>query len=544
MIDGTTRRQLLKTMSTATFLALGGGVLSACSRSGGASGADVVLTVAGGVAGFDAMPTAKEQKANPSTKAYADALSAWLKDNPGVRTKQVSLNVWDQQALSTAITGGTAPAAFPADVVSAWNQAQLAAASKQGLFADVTDQLKAHKVEENLTDYAKPIFMRKKVGDRFFVAPRVYNVGTGIHYRLDLIRQAGLKEPTPDWTWDDVRELARGLTTESRKGMVLQGSGVNGPMNADGMDFHAHVPAPETGWNWRWDYLGQADRWIPLIQGARDMIFKDQSILSDVSMTDTDARAAFVRGDVAMQHNTVVYYDVPPGTEDAPTDLAKKLGKPIWDVVGWTTEPVGRNGRGSATQGQVDTVGFSPDLAGEALDKSVSLLAYMQTEGWVRQRTAVYEATKDPQRVFVQEDITPVYKGLLEKLPSSPDEAWGEPFMDQVRRAAQIPLVPSDVWFFPAEANQGPTTTVRDDMTSRWANERGDIDLRADLTNLGATLNKQAASFTSSTGDDEFVKNALAFYEANAEYWQENAPEYYQNVFRDWYEDTVMPALK
>lgn len=209
MIDGTTRRQLLKTMSTATFLALGGGVLSACSRSGGASGADVVLTVAGGVAGFDAMPTAKEQKANPSTKAYADALSAWLKDNPGVRTKQVSLNVWDQQALSTAITGGTAPAAFPADVVSAWNQAQLAAASKQGLFADVTDQLKAHKVEENLTDYAKPIFMRKKVGDRFFVAPRVYNVGTGIHYRLDLIRQAGLKEPTPDWTWDDVRELAR-----------------------------------------------------------------------------------------------------------------------------------------------------------------------------------------------------------------------------------------------------------------------------------------------------------------------------------------------
>ncbi len=28
------------------------------------------------------------------------------------------------------------------------------------------------------------------------------------------------------------------------------------------------------------------------------------------------------------------------------------------------------------------------------------------------------------------------------------------------------------------------------------------------------------------------------------QYWKENAPDYYQNVFKGWYESTVLPALR
>jgi hypothetical protein len=115
--------------------------------------------------------------------------------------------------------------------------------------------------------------------------------------------------------------------------------------------------------------------------------------------------------------------------------------------------------------------------------------------------------------------------------------------MDQVRRAAKTPLVPKDYWYFPAETNPQPANTIREDMRSRWANERGSVDVRADLQKLTDTRNQQAASFTSSIPDDVFVKGAKEMYKAQADYFRSNAPGYYDSTFKGWYEDTVLPAL-
>src|SRR5687768_9928567 len=84
------RRAVLKAMAAGGMLAFGGGALASCSKGGGGSGAgeavDVTLTTFDGWP-FGRMPTAAEQKANPSTKAYAQVLKQWLDKNPGVTIK-------------------------------------------------------------------------------------------------------------------------------------------------------------------------------------------------------------------------------------------------------------------------------------------------------------------------------------------------------------------------------------------------------------------------------------------------------------------------
>jgi ABC-type glycerol-3-phosphate transport system substrate-binding protein len=544
--DGvSSRRAVLKAMVAGGMVAFGGGALVSCSKGGGGSGAgeavDVTLTTHDGWP-FGVMPSAKEQKDDPGLKAYAGVLDKWMKDNPGVKIKNSALDVWNQEALTTAITGGTAPSAFPGDVIGGWNRANVRSAMLQGLVAETTEYIERYKVEDDLEDYAKPIWEKWAIDGKYFASPWIYNVGTGLHYRIDLIKEKGLKEPTPEWTWDDVRELAKGLTEGKRKGIVLQRWGLDMGLNADGMDFLSTIPAPQNNWNWEWDYSSRADEWVPLIERLRAMIFEDRSVLADVSFADGDTLAAFFRQDVAMHNNSVVYFTA--SGDNAPADMAKKLDKPVWEVQGWMTQPVGMNGRNNGTQGQVDLVGFSPDLDDDALDKGMSLLIYRQQAGWIAEKKAVFESTNDPTQVYAWADFMPLYKGNLEAVPSSPEEAWGETFMNEVRRAGQTPIAPNEAFYFPPEPNAAPTATVREDMTSRWTSERGSLDLRGDLQKLDNTRNQQAQSFTSGVADEEFIEAASGYFEAHAEYWQENAPDYYESVFRDWYEGTVLPALK
>ncbi len=56
-------------------------------------------------------------------------------------------------------------------------------------------------------------------------------------------------------------------------------------------------------------------------------------------------------------------------------------------------------------------------------------------------------------------------------------------------------------------------------------------------------MNQQAASFTSEIPDDQFIAGAKAFYDAQAAYWEANSPEFYNNVFKPWYDALVAPAL-
>jgi hypothetical protein len=463
-------------------------------------------------------------------------------DNPGVTIRNVQPDIWDQETL-TSLSGGTSPSMFMADVVAHFDNSGTKSAMRRGLMADVTEQIEKHDVASRLADFAVPIWAEWEIEGRFYAAPHSYSCGNGVHYRKDLIAELGLEEPQVGWTWGDVRELANSLTDDNRHGIALQGWVLQHFLSADGFVMLSQLPAPDASWNWRWDYTSMADAWIPLIEQVRGMIFEDGSVLSDISFVDDDVRSAFIQGRAAMHNSTSIFYTATPDEDLAHVRLEEELGKPLHEIVGWVPQPQGMNGRTGSTQGEIFLLGFSPDLNADEIDAALSLHLYMLGPGHVHGKTAVYDRTSDPRHVYDWGEMTPILKGVADELPSSAEEAWGEEFMNRVYEAQQVPLVPSESVYFPVEESTGPASTAYDDMMSRWFYESGDLDLRADLQRLEDTVNTQAEGFTSSIPEDVFIESAQAYYAAHAEYWQENAPEFYENVYRDWHERFVRPVI-
>jgi hypothetical protein len=116
--------------------------------------------------------------------------------------------------------------------------------------------------------------------------------------------------------------------------------------------------------------------------------------------------------------------------------------------------------------------------------------------------------------------------------------------MDAVRAATQHPLIPDQAWFIPAEEQVGPTSNAIDDAFSRWWFETGRVDIGRDLRRVEQIRNSQADGFTSSVADEEFVAGARRYYEALETFWRTHSPRFYEEVFRDWYEQKVLPALE
>jgi hypothetical protein len=306
------------------------------------------------------------------------------------------------------------------------------------------------------------------------------------------------------------------------------------------------LPAPDTSWNWKWDFTTSADEWAEIISWFRAMIFEDQSVLADVAMEDNEIVGQFLQGSTAMMNNNSTYFtsSPSPSVELSFSRVADELGKPIEEVFGFLPHPAGSNGFTATSWGQLDTMALNPDLDQTALDKAASLHIYMMGPGFVSQKKAAYEATDDLRYVWTAGDITPLYKpSELEGIPGTPEEAWGKTFMNTVHAVAARPLMPWPHWFIPLQTEAGPAETPMDDARDRWFLESSEPDIMADLKTLEETMNQQAASFTSEVPDDQFVSGSKAFYEAQAAYWEENSPDFYNNVFKPWYDSLVAPAL-
>ncbi|GAA5001068.1 ABC transporter substrate-binding protein [Actinopolymorpha pittospori] len=548
MVNGlsecTSRREFLKAAG-ALGAALGAGVF-ASSCSGGLGGSsDVTLSVST-EGPYGPMPTKEERKASVGDEAYAQALQAWLDKNPGVSLKRVAVDIWDQETMTTALAGGTAPAAFVSNVIGGWGDAGIRSAFLQGLAADVTELVKDSKLIGRLADYAKPLWEQTwTVNGSYYAGPSSYNVGDGIHYRRDLIEELGLKLPTPDWTWADVRELAAGMTEGKRKGIALQDWGLENIVSAEGFGLLTTLPAPDTSWNWRWDYAANVDYWAQIIGEMRAMRFDDKSVLADIAFGDGEIWNAFIRGEACMHLNNVVYYTSSPTSDTTHMTLAKNLEKPLEEVVGWMPLPMGRNGYGASgvSQGQIDSVSFSPDLDDDELAAAFDLYLFMVGEGFVSQTNFLYDKTNDLKQVYSSANITPVLRDSLENMPGSPDEAWGKEFMDTIRAATAHPLIPVTAWYIPAEDQTGPTSEAIDDAFSKWFFEPGRADAAGDLRRTEEVRNSQTVGFTSSVPDEEFVTDARKYYEAHERFWRTHSPTFYEEAFRDWYEQKVLPAL-
>lgn len=541
------RRQLLKAMAIGTASLAAGGVVTSCTKRGANEapepGQKVDVTLKTAAWPYAAMPDESAAADDPVLSAYREVLQTWMDDNPGVKLEAIEFDVWDQQALTTAVTGGTAPAFFPGNVLGGWNATITKSAFLQGLSADVTDVLDRYQLNDKIAPYAKPIWDSWKVDGRYYAAPQGYGAGNGIYFRRDLINELGLQEPQAGWTWADLTELANGLTKGNRRGFGAQSYFLGAWLGSEGWSLLPNIPAPDTSWNWTYDYQTQAEVWKSIIDQYRDMAFNVKSIQSDIGWADGDVTAAFAQERAAMMPNNQFFMLGDPDTDNTPGNLAKKLDKPLDDVVGWIQYPVGRHGNINGTQPFMTVLGFAPDLDDVALDKAVSLHTYLAFgDGFVAQKQAIYDATEDLQKVW--SDPTPLAGNVeIPGVPGSVAEAWGQRYADNVAAAAALPLIPNQSNYLPAEENPGPSSTAIEDATSAWMYEKGNVDVGADLAKLTDTMNKQAGGFTSSASDDDFIAGARSYFEAVVAFWAEHAPDYSANVVRPWYEQSVRPAL-
>jgi extracellular solute-binding protein len=545
-ISGTTRRDFLRAVaagSAAAIIPITDRGFSSARAASLAQTVDVTLLTAPDLP-YPHVPTKDEQDADPAAKAYAEAIQPWLDQNPGVKLEEIAFDVYDMESLLVAVSGGTAPSFYPADVLADWDEEKVLAGERSGLTADVTAQVQQYGLEEKLTDYSLAVWKTKEMDGKHYALPYAYNCGDGIHYRIDQLQELGIPEPKQGWTWVDLREMAKALTNENRQGIALQDWGFSLIWVAEGWDFLIKLPSPQNDWNWKWDFTSNIDNWVKYINFGRDMMYEDKSILGSLELQDDQITSQFLDGTVSMMNNNVVYHCDPPTTPDSFSAIADELGKPIWEIFGYIAHPVGTTGFNQTSFGQLDTMGFNPDLDSTELDKATSLHVYMMGPGMVVQKQAAFDASNDLRFVWIGDILLPIYKpSEIEGIPGSPEEAWGDTFMANVRAQAAIPLQPLPHWYVPPQSNSGPPNLAIEDMRSKWFYEGGDQDIKADLQELEQTMNAQAATFKSEIPDDQFISGTKEYYAALDKYFQANAPAFYTNVYKPWYDKLVAPTL-
>jgi ABC-type glycerol-3-phosphate transport system substrate-binding protein len=543
--SGLSRRNFLKSLGvlgTGTAMAAAGVVgLGARAGISRAQNADVTLLIASWPYAPIPADTAVEDY-----NAYQQALSLWLEDNPNVRMESVEVGIWDTSALLTAIAGGTAPAYFSTGVIGNWNVAGMQAAYVQGLVANVTEQFAAYDIESKLSEIAKAGRAFYAIGDDVFGVINEIAPGNGIYYRKDFLEEAGLPEPTIEWTWEDVRTMAAALTTDTRKGIAMQAWALGWQMQAEGIggdNLLSRIPDPGSGWNWRWDYTSNQAAYEATINRHRAMMFEDGSILADVTSSDGSIAPQFLNQEVAMMTNPSQFYT---RTSDPwPYVLAQQLDRPMEEVVGFMSHPRGLNGHlNPASRVIIPPTGMNPDLTSAEKDAAVSLYNFMELEdGFDLQRRLSFEESGDLKQAFAIYPF-PRAKDTIDGVDGTAEDAWGADFINVLSHMASvISRYPELGLFIPPEDNVGPDTTAWDDVNSTFTFEPGEIDIPALLAQAQDIRNQQAAGFSSSIDDATFAEGVAAYYAAHDALWSEVAPSFYENTYLPWYEANIMPVL-
>lgn len=545
---GMSRRDFLKALAAgsagAAVAAAGVPIVSAAEHAAAprAQGGEVVLQTAGWP--YEVVPDAEPEG---GWTPYQQALMAWMEQNPNVRLERIEAGIWDTGALLTAIAGGTAPAYFHAGVIGNWNAAGQQSAFIQGLLADMTAQWESFDLPSKMSQGVLNGAAFYTANGSIIGLPNELIPGNGIFYRKDLFAEAGIEEPNFESSWADVREMAKALTTGERKGIATQSWGLGswwlGSEGVGDSNLFSLIPDPSSGWNWKWDFSSNPDLFVNPIQLFREMMFEDQSVLTDGTFGDGQIYDQFLNGNVAMVTVPLQFYW--RVDEASAYSMAKRMEVPLSELVGTIPHPLGTNGHYNAgSRPIVGVVGLSPDLTEDQKNAATNLYIYMDIEeGFDLQRRIAFENTGDLAQVFTP---YPFFhnKTSVEGVEGSPADAWGQGYIDTINHiAAATNGYPERGLFFPSEENLGPTNSAWNDAANRLQFEAGDLDILSILKAAEDTYNQQAAGFSSSVSDEEFIAGATAYYQAHNDFWSANFPEFYENTFKPWYDSVIAPAL-
>ncbi|WP_326822325.1 ABC transporter substrate-binding protein [Streptosporangium sp. NBC_01756] len=130
-------------------------------------------------------------------------IAAFQQANPNVTVK-LEITPWDQYwtKLQTVASGGTAPDVF-------WmNSLNLRMYAKGGIIAPLD--------ESKVTDLPQAVVDGYRHDGKLYGLPFSVSI-PALWYDKKIFDAAGVKYPTADWTWDDVKAAAKKLTDPSKK---------------------------------------------------------------------------------------------------------------------------------------------------------------------------------------------------------------------------------------------------------------------------------------------------------------------------------------
>ncbi|MEO1288053.1 MAG: hypothetical protein AAFV93_09795, partial [Chloroflexota bacterium] len=126
---------------------------------------------------FVEVPSQAQIDSDPYYALYDQVIQDWLAENPNVEIELIEFNPWDQQALLTAIAGGTAPTAWSATVLGGYNMQNTRAAFRQGLAADVTELYAAYDMDNVVAPYVQNYNANWIVDGQMYAVPVNFNPG-------------------------------------------------------------------------------------------------------------------------------------------------------------------------------------------------------------------------------------------------------------------------------------------------------------------------------------------------------------------------------
>jgi ABC-type glycerol-3-phosphate transport system substrate-binding protein len=564
------RRMFLQFLTAGGAVVAGGATLSACSSGGGTSAAssttaapsisDVTLKLGGtsSTVPYHPLHSAAEVAKDVNAKAYNVALQEFLDKNPGVKFETVQLDMWDGNAVKTALAGGSAPAFNVFNVVGQWQAPLTRQAMAQELSADVTQQVKDLGFLEKLNPEVRPSLDYFSVDGKYFALPYEYSgVGQGFYIRRDLVEQAGVALPdpeSPDWNWEKVREIAKATTKGDVKGMAWVSWGMWPVVNSAVPDYIRDTPAPGTNWNyttdWNYDEIAQA------ATAVRGMILEDKSVFGGTQYGGKDDAIldAFRSGKAAMvlQNPSRLFSNPKDSTAFIAQPWAE--GKKWEDLVVWYPVPKGPTGAWEDGSRDVALIGFSPDLDDNAKLAAVALHTHMQGPGLVRQQQTLFAETKDLRTVYTASPaasaipsatVFPIFSSTSQELAKlgTVQKAWGTELLAPIERVRKRPVQPlRDLYVKQVETGAAPPGDTYNDTISNLSFKPG-VDVKAELRRTSDTWNQQSASFRSSIGDDEFKAGVTSWVDALDRFWQQNAPDFHARTVKPWIDGKVKPNL-
>ena len=192
-------RNILAAAATAALLvAACGGPAAQTSPSASASG-PAKLSGSVRVSGWSSSPA--------EDKLVTDAIDAFMKANPDVKVTWEPIAKDYDTVLKTNIAAGTEADVFYVDIN--WAGSLMTA----GKFMALDTYMQ--KAGVNKGDFVSTLIDAFSSGGKVYGLPKDFNT-LGLVYNKGVFADAGVAEPTNDWTWDDLKKAAKDITAKGK----------------------------------------------------------------------------------------------------------------------------------------------------------------------------------------------------------------------------------------------------------------------------------------------------------------------------------------